>query len=252
MDNRTQAVLITGAGSGIGRATAVAFAKRKARLVLNGRRREPLEETLRTCQDLGAECLVFVADVGIPEQVKALFAAAVERFGRIDVLFNNAGGGTKPAPIEDVPFDQWCGIVASNITGPFLCTQEAIKVMKSQEPKGGRIINNGSISAQTPRPFSAPYTITKHAMTGLTKSTALEGRKHDIACGQIDIGNALTEMTTRIAKGTIQADGSVAPEPVMDVEQVAEAVVAMAALPLDANILSMTLMATKMPFVGRG
>lgn len=252
MSHRGQVVVVTGAGSGIGRATAIAFAKRGASMALCGRRREPLDETARQCEVAGGKSLVVVADVGNQEQVKALFDATVGRFGRIDVLFNNAGGGTKPAPIENVPLDQWAAILAANITGPFLCTQEAIKVMKSQEPKGGRIINNGSVSAQTPRPFSAPYTITKHAMTGLTKSTALEGREHDIACGQIDIGNALTEMTTRVAKGTYQANGSIAGEAVMDVSHIAQTVVAMAELPLDANILSMTIMATKMPFVGRG
>ena len=252
MTAKGRVVVITGAGTGIGRATAIAFAKRVARLVLSGRRRALLDETAAQCEASGGECLVVTADVGDHAAVKALFEAAVARFGRVDVLFNNAGGGTKPAPLEDVPLNQWTSILAANVTGPFLCTQEAVRLMKSQSPRGGRIINNGSISAQTPRIYSAPYTITKHALTGLTKSTALEGRNYDIACGQIDIGNALTDMTSRMTVGAIQADGSTAPEPLIDVSLVADAVVAMAELPLDANVLSMTIMATKMPFVGRG
>ena len=252
MTAKGRVVVITGAGTGIGRATAVAFAKRGARLVLSGRRRPLLEETAAHCEAAGGECLVVPADVGDHAAVKALFEAAVARFGRVDVLFNNAGGGTKPAPLEDVPLTQWTAVLAANITGPFLCTQEAVRLMKSQSPRGGRIINNGSISAQTPRIYSAPYTVTKHALTGLTKATALEGRNFDIACGQIDIGNVLTDMTSRMSVGAIQADGSTAPEPLIDVSHVADAVVAMAELPLDANVLSMTIMATKMPFVGRG
>ncbi len=247
-----QVVLVTGSGSGIGRATALAFAECKAKVVLTGRRPEPLEECAIACRARGAEAIAYPADVGNPEQVKALFAAVHKQFGRLDVLFNNAGTGTMPAPIEDVPFGQWERAIATNVTGAFLCTQEAIRLMKAQEPKGGRIINNGSISAHTPRPFSAPYTISKHAMTGLTRSTALEGRAHNIACGQIDIGNAQTSMTARMVHGVLQADGRTAPEPVMDVEHAAAAVVHMATLPLDANVLFMTIMATAMPYVGRG
>jgi NAD(P)-dependent dehydrogenase (short-subunit alcohol dehydrogenase family) len=247
-----QVVLVTGSGSGIGRATALAFADRKAKLVLTGRRPEPLEECATACRARGAEAMTYPADVGNPEQVRALFDAVHRKFGRLDVLFNNAGTGTMPAPIEDVPFAQWERAIATNVTGAFLCTQEAIRLMKAQDPKGGRIINNGSISAHTPRPFSAPYTISKHAMTGLTRSTALEGRVHNIACGQIDIGNAQTSMTARMVHGVLQADGRTAPEPVMDVEHAAAAVVHMAALPLDANILFMTIMANGMPYVGRG
>jgi NAD(P)-dependent dehydrogenase (short-subunit alcohol dehydrogenase family) len=250
MNEAGKVVVITGAGTGIGRATAIAFAARGARLVLTGRRRALLDETAALCGTV--PCLVHAADVTDAGEVAGLFRAAADKFGRVDVLFNNAGGGAMPAPIEDVPLAQWVSVLAVNITGPFLCTQEAIRIMKTQSPQGGRIINNGSISAHAPRPYTAPYTITKHAITGLTKSTALEGRKHNIACGQIDIGNAVTEMTQRIAKGAPQADGSIAPEAMMDVGQVADAVVHMAELPLEANILSMTIMATKMPFVGRG
>ena len=252
MEMSQQVVVITGAGSGVGRASALAFARRKARLVMAGRRPESLDAAAAQCRDLGGETLVVKTDVSDPAQVKALFAAGVERFGRIDVLFNNAGGGTAPGPMENVAFGQWQAVVGANVTGPFLCSQEAIRIMKAQSPQGGRIINNGSISAQVPRIYSAPYTITKHAINGLTKSIALEGRKYNIACGQIDIGNAETDMTSRIKSGAPQADGSLKPEPLMDVELVAEAVVRMAELPLDANILSMTIMATAMPFVGRG
>jgi NAD(P)-dependent dehydrogenase (short-subunit alcohol dehydrogenase family) len=191
-------------------------------------------------------------DVGSPAAVRALFDRAKERFGRLDLLFNNAGTGAPGIPLEDLTFEQWQNVVNVNLTGVFLCTQEAIRIMKAQTPRGGRIINNGSISAHTPRPNSAPYTATKHAVTGLTKSTALDGRKHDIACGQIDIGNALTEMAARMAKGVPQANGEVAVEPLMDVQRVADAVLHMASLPLDANVLFLTIMATKMPFVGRG
>ena len=242
--------LITGAGSGIGRASALALGKAGYALVLAGRRADALEETARAAD---AECLSVVTDVTDPASVEALFAKTRERFGRLDVLFNNAGTGT-PGNImlEDIPFDMWMATVQTNLTGAFLCTQHAFKLMKSQTPMGGRIINNGSISAMAPRPNSAPYTATKHAMTGLTKSTALDGRKYDIACGQIDIGNAETEMAARIAQGVPQADGSIRPEPLMDVNDVARAVVQMADLPLSANVLSMTIMATKMPFVGRG
>ena len=247
-----QVVLVTGSGSGIGRATALAFAEHKAKLVLAGRRSGPLEECAAACHARGAEAMTYPVDVGNPEQVRALFEAVHKQFGRLDVLFNNAGTGTMTAPIEDVPFAQWERAILTNVTGAFLCTQEAIRLMKAQKPKGGRIINNGSISAHTPRPFSAPYTISKHAMTGLTRSTALEGRMHNIACGQIDIGNAQTSMTARMAHGILQADGRTVPEPVMDVEHAAAAVVHMARLPLEANVLFMTIMASAMPYVGRG
>ena len=252
MTVKSKVVLITGAGSGIGRATALALARNGARLVLCGRRQPPLEQTAKDCDAAGGESLAVVADVGDAGAVRNLFASTLARFGRLDVLFNNAGGGIRPTPMEDVSLEQWSRVVASNLTGAFLCTQEAIKAMKAQEPRGGRIINNGSISAHAPRPLSAPYTITKHAVTGLTRSTALEGRRYDIACGQIDIGNAQSDMTTRMQQGVLQPNGEMMPEPVMDVAHVAEAVVYMASLPLDANVLFTTVMATKMPFVGRG
>jgi NAD(P)-dependent dehydrogenase (short-subunit alcohol dehydrogenase family) len=196
--------------------------------------------------------LAVPADVGDPSSVKDLFAAVKAAFGRLDLLFNNAGQGAPPVPMEDLTYEQWRSVVDANLTGAFLCTQEAIRLMKSQEPRGGRIINNGSISAHAPRPNSAPYTATKHGITGLTKSTSLDGRQYDIACGQIDIGNAATEMTERMASGVLQADGSVRPEPTMDVEHVARAILHMASLPLEANVQFLTVMATKMPFVGRG
>jgi NAD(P)-dependent dehydrogenase (short-subunit alcohol dehydrogenase family) len=243
--------IVTGAGSGIGRATALAFLREGYRVALAGRRREALEETAGQAP-AGSETLVVPADVGDPVAVRALFSKTKETFGRLDVLFNNAGRGGPPVPLEDIPFEQWKAVVDVNLTGAFLCTQEAIKLMKAQTPRGGRIINNGSISAHTPRPDSAAYTATKHAITGLTKSTALDGRKYDIACGQIDIGNAATDLTVRMQEGIIQANGAIAPEARMDVEHAAEAVLAMAKLPLETNILFMTIMATKMPFVGRG
>jgi NAD(P)-dependent dehydrogenase (short-subunit alcohol dehydrogenase family) len=252
MEKSSQVVVITGAGRGIGRATAIAFAERGWSVALAGRQLEPLQATASMCAKAGGKGLPIAADVADAASVSALFATAISNFGRVDVLFNNAGTGTRPAPIENVPLDQWQTILGANITGPFLCTQEAIRVMKSQSPRGGRIINNGSISAHVPRPFSAPYTITKHAISGLTKATALEGREFDIACGQIDIGNAETEMTQRMASGTLQANGTLAPEPLIDVRHVANAVVQMALLPLEANVLTMTLMATRMPYVGRG
>jgi len=242
--------LVTGAGSGIGKATALALAKAGYAIVLAGRRKEALDATAAAAKR--AKTLVVPTDVTDPASVKALFAKTKATFGRLDLLFNNAGMGAPPLPMEDLSYEQWRRVVDTNLTGPFLCTQEAIKIMKAQKPKGGRIINNGSISAHAPRPFSAPYTSTKHAITGLTKSTALDGRANDIACGQIDIGNAATEMTERMKKGIIQADGSVKVEVTMPVENVANAVVYMASLPLDANVLFLTVMATKMPFVGRG
>ena len=244
--------MVTGAGTGIGKAAALALAKAGYAVVLTGRRREPLEKVAGEAQALGVRALAVPADVGDPASVRALFAATKESFGRLDLLFNNAGMGAPPVPLEELTYEQWKAVVDANLTGAFLCTQEAFRIMKAQTPRGGRIINNGSISAHAPRPNSAPYTSTKHAITGLTRSTSLDGRKYDIACGQIDIGNAATEMTERMAKGVPQADGSIAVEPRMDVQHVASAVAYMASLPLDSNVQFMTIMATKMPFVGRG
>ena len=244
--------LVTGAGSGIGKAVALALMRDGYALVLAGRRKERLEATARDGSASGARTLVVPADVGDPASVGALFAATKDAFGRLDLLFNNAGMGAPPVPLEDLTYAQWKAVVDVNLTGAFLCTQEAFKLMKSQTPRGGRIINNGSISAHAPRPNSAPYTSTKHAITGLTKSTSLDGRKYDIACGQIDIGNAATDLTAKMSQGVPQASGTVAVEPTMDVEDVARAVVLMAGLPLDANVQFMTIMATTMPFVGRG
>jgi NAD(P)-dependent dehydrogenase (short-subunit alcohol dehydrogenase family) len=241
--------VVTGAGTGIGKASALALAKAGYAVVLAGRRKEALDETAKEAK--GAQMLAVPTNVGDPASVKALFAKVKDHFGRLDVLFNNAGMGAPPVPMEELTYDQWSAVVAANLTGPFLCTQEAFKIMKDQKPRGGRIINNGSISAHTPRPFSSPYTSTKHAITGLTKSTALDGRAYDIACGQIDIGNAATPMTERMTKGVLQPNGTTMPEPRMNVEDVAKAVVHMASLSLDSNILFMTIMATKMPFVGR-
>ncbi|HEY0265160.1 MAG TPA: SDR family oxidoreductase [Rhizomicrobium sp.] len=241
--------MITGAGSGVGRAVAQALAARDWRLALVGRKQETLAETAAT---LKGEHLVAPADVGDPAQVKAVFARIKDTFGRLDMLFNNAGMGTPPIPIEDLSFEQWQAIVAVNLTGAFLCTQEAVRLMKAQNPRGGRIINNGSISADRPRPHSAPYTATKHAITGLTKSIILDGRPFDITAGQIDIGNAATEMTQRMTEGVLQPDGKLAVEPRMDVAHVADAVAYMAGLPLESNVPFMTVMATKMPLFGRG
>jgi NAD(P)-dependent dehydrogenase (short-subunit alcohol dehydrogenase family) len=243
--------LVTGAGSGIGRAAALALLRDGYRVALAGRRRERLEETAAE-SGTRERVLVAPADVSDPASVKALFAATVAAFGRLDVLFNNAGRGAPPVPLEDITDEQWQQVVDVNLTGMFLCIREAFRVMKSQDPRGGRIINNGSISAHAPRPHSAPYTATKHAVTGLTRSAALDGRKYDIACSQIDIGNAHTELAARMASGVPQADGSIRPEPLMDVEHVGRTVVHLAGLPLDVNVLFMTIMATKMPFVGRG
>jgi len=246
-------VLVTGAGSGIGRAVALAFLGQGDSVVLAGRREAALRETAELS---GApdRALVARADVADEAQVTALFKAGRERFGRLDVLFNNAGRGAAPVPLEELSLADWRAVVDVNLTGVFLCTQHAMRQMKAQQPMGGRIINNGSISAHAPRPNSAPYTATKHAVTGLTKSTALDGRAFDIACGQIDIGNAQTDLTARMTmgRGVPQADGRIAPEPVMDVQGVADAVLTMANLPLSANVLFMTVMATKMPYVGRG
>jgi len=243
--------LITGAGSGIGQACAIALSKEGYSVVLAGRRPEALQETIDKA-GAGADMLAVPTDVADPAQVKALFAATKEKYGRLDLLFNNAGRGSPPGLLEDMEVDVWKGVVDTNLTGSFLCTQEAIKIMKDQNPRGGRIINNGSISAHAPRPNSVAYTSTKHAITGLTKSTSLDGRKYDIACGQIDIGNALTPLASRMTRGVPQANGEVAVEPTMDVEDVAKAVVYMASLSLDTNVQFMTVMATKMPFVGRG
>jgi hypothetical protein len=243
--------IVTGAGTGIGRASAIALMKGGFTVVLTGRRKEMLEETAQ----LGAahgKSLVVPSDMRDPASIAALFAKTVKEFGRLDLIFNNAGTGTPAMPLEDLSLEQWQMVVETNLTAPFLCTQHAFRIMKDQSPKGGRIINNGSISATTPRPFSSPYTSTKHAVTGLTKSTALDGRKYDIACGQINVGNAATPMTERMTGGVLQADLTMSPEPRMDVEAVANAVAYMASLPLDANVLSLTVMATKMPFVGRG
>ena len=244
--------LVTGAGSGIGRAVACALARDGFALVLAGRRADALEASAEAVRGEGGQALAVPTDVTDPDSVRALFGRAKSEFGRLDLLFNNAGIGAPPVPLEELPFEQWKAVVDTNLTGAFLCTQEAIRLMKAQEPRGGRIINNGSISAHAPRPNSAPYTATKHAITGLTRSTALDGRKHDIACGQIDIGNAATEMTEPMAKGVAQADGHIEVEPRMDVAHVASAVAYMAGLPLDANVQFMTVMATKMPFIGRG
>jgi len=250
MNTVTKIALITGAGSGIGKATALALAKEGYTIVLAGRRLAPLEET--AAEIGGPNTLVMPTDVSDPASVQSLFAETQARFGRLDLLFNNAGVGAPAVPLETLTFEQWKMVVDINLTGSFLCTQEAIKLMKSQTPQGGRIINNGSISAHTPRPHSAPYTATKHAITGLTKSTALDGRPFNIVCGQIDIGNAATEMTARMQRGVPQANGEMAVEPTMDVEHAAQAVVYMASLPLSANVQFMTVMATTMPFVGRG
>jgi NAD(P)-dependent dehydrogenase (short-subunit alcohol dehydrogenase family) len=244
--------VVTGAGSGIGRAVALALAGEGYAVVLAGRRKEALETTATQARPSGSPTLVVPTDVGDPASVRTLFARTKEAFGRLDLLFNNAGTGAPAVPLEDLTYEQWKTVVDANLTGVFLCTQEAFKIMKSQAPRGGRIINNGSISAHAPRPNSIPYTATKHGVTGLTKSTSLDGRKYDIACGQIDIGNAATELTERMKTGVMQASGSIAVEPTMDVANVARAVVYMASLPLDANVQFLTVMATKMPFVGRG
>ena len=244
--------LVTGAGSGIGRASALALLEAGYSVVLAGRRADALDASLALAGALAANAVAVPTDVTDPASVARLFDLVRDRFGRLDVLFNNAGSGAPAVPMEDLSYAQWKAVVDVNLTGVFLCTQQAIRLMKAQTPRGGRIINNGSISAHAPRPFSAPYTATKHAITGLTKSTSLDGRAHDIACGQIDIGNAASEMTERMTSGVPQADGSIRVEPRMDVRHVADAVVHMAGLPLDVNVQFMTVMATKMPYVGRG
>jgi NAD(P)-dependent dehydrogenase (short-subunit alcohol dehydrogenase family) len=248
MSSIAKIAIVTGAGSGIGRATARALLREGYAVVFAGRRRNTLEESAARAEN----ALIVPTDVSDPGSVQSLFDATRSAFGRLDLLFNNAGTSAPAVPLEDLSAEQWRRVVDVNLTGPFLCTQAAFRLMKAQTPRGGRIINNGSISAHAPRPNSAPYTATKHAITGLTKSTALDGRKYDIACGQIDIGNAETEMTARMKHGAVQASGAVAVEPTMDVEHVANAVLYMASLPLDANVLFLTVMATKMPLVGRG
>ena len=252
MNPQEKVAIITGAGTGIGKRSALALLRDGWSVALAGRREELLVGTREEAGDEGRNALVVRTDVGDPEAVKELFAKTQEAFGRLDVLFNNAGIGSPARPLEDLSYEVWKRVLDANLTGPFLCTQEAFKMMKSQTPMGGRIINNGSISAQTPRPNSAPYTATKHGMVGLTKSTALDGRKYDIACCQIDVGNAATEMTASMTKGVPQPDGSRMVEPTFDVEKVADAVLFIANLPLDTNVLFMNIMATKMPFVGRG
>jgi NAD(P)-dependent dehydrogenase (short-subunit alcohol dehydrogenase family) len=243
--------LVTGASAGIGKASALALLAAGYSVVLTARRGELLEKAIAE-SGAGDRALAVTADVGDPQSVKQLFARAQERFGRLDVLFNNAGMGAPAMPMEDLPFEKWQAVLSANLTGTFLCCQEAIRIMKAQTPRGGRIINNGSISAHAPRPMSIAYTATKHAVSGITKTISLDGRPFDIACSQIDIGNAATEMTERMTKGVMQANGEMAIEPRMDVKHVADAIVFMAALPLEANVQFMTLMATKMPFVGRG
>jgi NAD(P)-dependent dehydrogenase (short-subunit alcohol dehydrogenase family) len=251
-DASPRIAIVTGGGTGVGRAAARALAGAGWQVVLAGRRIEPLERTITEIGAAGPKPLAIPTDVGDPASVRALFDQTWQAFGRLDLLFNNAGTGAPAIPIEDLSYEQWMTVVNANLTGTFLCTQQAFRLMKLQQPRGGRIINNGSISAHTPRPFSAPYTSTKHAITGLTKSTSLDGRAWDIACGQIDIGNAATEMTERMAQGVPQPDGSTRIEPRMDVNHVGEAILYMAQLPLESNVLFMTVMASKMPFVGRG
>ena len=252
MTEHQKVAVVTGAGSGIGKAVALALAGEGYAVVLAGRRAENLERAAREAPSRDSRVLAVPTDVTDPVSVRALFDRTIDAFGRIDLLFNNAGVGAPGVPLDELTVDQWRTVVDTNLTGAFLCTQQAFRLMKSQTPKGGRIINNGSISAYVPRPQSAPYTATKHAITGLTRSTSLDGRPHDIACGQIDIGNAETELAAKMARGVPQANGTIAVEPLMDVQHVARAVVYMAGLPLDANVQFMTVMATKMPFIGRG
>jgi NAD(P)-dependent dehydrogenase (short-subunit alcohol dehydrogenase family) len=252
MSAHHKVAIITGAGTGIGKAVAIAFLQEGYHVALAGRRQALLEQTVTAAGSAVGPALIVPTDVSAPQSVRALFAKTQEAFGRLDILFNNAGISAPGVPLEELSYERWQAVVDTNLTGAFLCTQEAFKIMKSQAPRGGRIINNGSVSTHAPRPNSAPYTATKHAITGLTKATSLDGRKYDIACGQIDIGNALTEMAAQMTQGVPQANGSLAVEPVMDVQHVARAVLYMASLPLDANVQFMTIMATKMPLVGRG
>ncbi|HEY1378525.1 MAG TPA: SDR family oxidoreductase [Gemmataceae bacterium] len=252
MEPAGKVAIVTGAGSGIGRAAALALAREGYAVALAGRRRDALEETVALAGSVPRRPIAVPTDVTDAVAVRGLFDATLAAFGRVDLLFNNAGAGAPPVPLEDLTVEQWRRVIDVNLTGAFLGTREAFRVMKAQSPRGGRIINNGSLSAYVPRPNSAPYTASKHAITGLTRAAALDGRKYDIACGQIDIGNADTELAARMKDGVPQANGTIAPEPMMDVEHVARAVVYMASLPLDANVLFLTVMATKMPFVGRG
>ena len=252
MDAPRKVAIVTGAGTGIGQRSALALLADGYSVTLAGRRAALLEETMTQAGELAAHALAVPTDVADPDSVAALFARTVDAFGRVDVVFNNAGISAPPIPLEELTVDQWKAVVDVNLTGAFFCTQEAFRIMKDQDPRGGRIINNGSVSAYVPRPNTAPYTATKHAMTGLTRSTSLDGRKYDIACGQIDIGNADTDMAAVFKTGVPQANGDIAIEPVMDADNVAQAVVYMAGLPLDANVQFMTIMATKMPFIGRG
>jgi NAD(P)-dependent dehydrogenase (short-subunit alcohol dehydrogenase family) len=250
MRSSGKVAIVTGAGSGIGKQVAIALEREGYAVALAGRRKEPLEATAAEVKESAA--LIVPTDVSDPASVKALFDRTREKFGRLDLLFNNAGVGARPLPLEDLPYEQWKKVIDINLNGAFLCTQHAFRVMKAQQPQGGRIINNGSISAHAPRPNSAPYTASKHGMSGLTKATSLDGRKYNIACGQIDIGNAATEMTARMGQGVPQANGAIEVEPTFDANHVARAVIYMASLPLDANVLFLTVMATAMPFVGRG
>jgi len=252
MTQQSKIAIVTGAGSGVGKAIANALLRAGYTIVLAGRREEVLERAEREIARPGSTTLTVPTDVTDPSSVAGLFVRTKEAFGRLDLLVNNAGTNAPPVPIEEITWDQWRNVVDANLTGAFLCTQEAFRLMKSQSPRGGRIINNGSVSAHVPRPNSAPYTATKHAILGLTKATSLDGRPFDIACGQIDIGNAATDMTSAMATGVLQADGKVATEPTIDASHVADAVLYMARLPLDANVQNMTVMATKMPFIGRG
>lgn len=252
MEEMNKIALVTGAGSGIGRASSLALLEAGFHVVLVGRRIETLEETVQSVSSFKGRASCIATDISQPKAVASLFEQVEEKYGRLDFLFNNAGSGAPVVPLEEVTFEDWQAVVGVNLTGAFLCTQQAFRIMKQQHPQGGRIVNNGSVSAQTPRPFSAPYTATKHAITGLTKSTSLDGRPFEIACGQIDIGNAATEMTERMSQGVPQADGSIASEPTMNVQHVADAIVYMASLPLGANVQFLTVMATGMPLIGRG
>jgi NAD(P)-dependent dehydrogenase (short-subunit alcohol dehydrogenase family) len=252
MSTQNRVALVTGAGTGVGKAVALALLKNGYSVALAGRRKEMLEQTVKEAEANGKNTLAVPTDVGKPDQVSALFAQVKQKFGRLDTLFNNAGGNAPGVPFDELPFDKWQAVVDVNLTGMFLCAQAAFRMMKEQSPRGGRIINNGSISAHVPRPGSAPYTATKHGVTGLTKTIALDGRNFDIVCGQIDIGNAISPMTERMAQGVRQANGTMAPEARMDPSHVGDAVVFMANLPLDTNVHTMTIMASKMPFVGRG
>ena len=252
MEDHMKIAVVTGGGSGIGRASALALAHEGFAVVVAGRRKEALDETSAEGRAMGADITVVPTDVTDPRSIESLFSKVRERFGRIDLLFNNAGVGVPNVTLEELTFDQWSTVIATNLTGAFLCTQQAFRLMQEQQPQGGRIINNGSLSAYVPRPHSAPYTAAKHGITGLTRATSLDGRRYNIACGQIDIGNASTEIAARITQGIEQADGTVMREPTIDVEHVAKGLIYMAGLPLDANVQFLTIMATKMPFVGRG